>query len=427
MKLKIFFMVVLFSAVLLLTSCGGGGSTTHTPSWGTATLIEDNIGDADSPQIAVDSNGNATAVWRQEGSIYANCYVPGRGWGTPEPIEANTGDADSPQIAVDGNGNAITVWRQADSIYANRYDVRIGSWGTAEPIETNTGTAYSPQIAADSNGNAIAVWRQNDGIYANRYNSVTGWGTATLIENNTGDADSPQIAMDSDGNAIAVWREEEGPPTSYSIYSNRYNSVTGWGIATLIGDNTRDADSPQISMDGSGNAIAVWRQVRNIYANHYDPVTGWGTATPIEYNTEDAKAPQIALDSNGNAIAMWSQDDGTEYNIYANRYDAVTGSWDAPTLIETNIGDAMSPQIAIDGNGNAIAVWCQMYDGTSLCDIYANRYVAGKGWGTATLIENNIGYAQHPQIAMDNNGSAMAVWADYTGTEYYDIWANRFR
>tara|TARA_B100000795_G_C22491457_1_gene320411 strand:- start:149 stop:424 length:276 start_codon:yes stop_codon:yes gene_type:complete len=31
--------------------------------------------------------------------------------------------------------------------------------------------------------------------------------------------------------------------------------------------------------------------------------------------------PQIAIDSSGNAIAVWKQNDGTRENIYANRFD----------------------------------------------------------------------------------------------------------
>jgi len=42
-------------------------------------------------------------------------------------------------------------------------------------------------------------------------------------------------------------------------------------------------------------------------------------------------------------------------------------------LIETdNVGDAFVPQIAVDGSGNALAVWHQ-FDGT-VFNIWANRF-----------------------------------------------------
>jgi len=41
----------------------------------------------------------------------------------------------------------------------------------------------------------------------------------------------------------------------------------------------------------------------------------------------------------------------------------------------------------MDSTGNAIAVWGQS-DGTRN-NVWANRYVAGSGWGTAVLLEND--------------------------------------
>ena len=126
-----------------------------------------------------------------------------------------------------------------------------GDWGAAELIETdNAGGTYLPQIAFDSSGNAIAVWYQSDGtrynIWANRFNG-TSWGTAELIEaDNAGNALMPQIAIDSSGNAIAVWHQSDG--TRYNIYANRFNG-TSWGTAELIEtDNAGDAYSLKLPL-----------------------------------------------------------------------------------------------------------------------------------------------------------------------------------
>ena len=103
------------------------------------------------------------------------------------------------------------------------------------------------------------------------------------------------------------------------------------------------------------------------------PNKAFGTAALIETdNAGNAFDPQVAIDTNGNALSVWRQSDGTRYNIWANRYTAGTG-WGTAALIETdNAGDASSPQVAIDTNGNALAVW-QQYDGTRY-NIWANRY-----------------------------------------------------
>ena len=414
--------------------------------WGTAELVRTNNteGSTYSPQIAIDENGNAISVWVQfDGQdhryIWSNRYVDGTGWGTAERIDTVVNNATYPQITINGNGNAIAIWLQFDgtyySIWSNHYVDGIG-WGTAERIEThNTGRVYSPQIAIDGDGNAIAIWKQFDGqehryIRSNRYVDGTGWGTAERITTVVNNVSSPQIAMDRNGNAIAVWEQYDG--TRYDIWSNQYTDGTGWGTDERIQTNdARYASSPQIAIDGNGKAIAIWEQTdgqnhRSIWSNRYVDGTGWDTDERIETNNVESiyrYSPQIAMDGNGNAIAVWEQYDGTRYNILSNHYtDGI--SWGIAELIETNnVGTASSPQIAIDGNGNAITIWKQS-DGTRY-NIWSNRYVDGIGWGTSKLIETHNTSASYPQIAIDGNGNAIGIWIQDDGTRQ-NIWSNHY-
>ena len=66
-----------------------------------------------------------------------------------------------------------------------------------------------------------------------------------------------------------------------------------------------------------------------------DANSGWGTAQLIETDAEIAAAPQVAVDGSGNAVAVWEQYDGTRYNIWSNRY-VVGAGWGDAELIETD-------------------------------------------------------------------------------------------
>lgn len=435
---------LLVAVVAVVPACGGGGGTTvEASSWGLANLIEtDDIGDAQDPQVAIDPSGNAIAVWRQydgtRWNIWSNRYVVGMGWGTAILVETdNVGNAVGPQVAVDPNGNAIAVWKQSDgtrdNLWANRYVVGPG-WGTPMLIETNSvADAVVPQVAVDLNGNATVVWAQYDGvrisIWSNRYVKGAGWGTALRIETVDRDAGDPQVAFDPSGNAIAVWYQSDG--TRLNIWSNRYVAGVGWGMAEQIEtDDVGDAWSPKVAVDPSGNATAVWHQGDgtryNIWSNRYVVDTGWGTALLIEINDTgiSAYSPQVTVDSSGNATAVWDQHDGTRPNIWSNRYAGGVG-WGTPLLIESNdAGGASRARVAVDSSGNVIAVWHQS-DGTRF-NIWSNRYVPGVGWGTGLLLESNdAGDASDPQVAVDPSGKAIAVWQQYDGTRW-DIWSNRY-
>jgi hypothetical protein len=416
--------------------------TTRDGNWGTAELIEtENVGTASSPQVAIDPSGNAIAVWHQSDgalfNIWSNRYTPTGGWGAAELIETdNAGSAFDPQVAIDPSGNAIAVWHQSDgvqfNIWSNRY-MPTGGWGAAELIETdNAGSAAASQVAVDPNGNAVAVWQHfsatNLNIWSNRYTPTGGWGAAELIETLAGATAALQVAVDPSGNAVAVWSQDDG--TRFNIWSNRYTLSGGWETAELLEtDAAGDAIGPQVATDPGGNAVAVWSQRDgtrfNIWSSRYTPTGGWGIAERIEAdNAGSAIDPQVAIDPSGNALAVWSQHDGTRFNIWANHY-TLTGDWGVAERIETdNAGSATDPQVAVDPNGNALAVWRQ-HDGTRE-NIWSNRYTPTAGWGIAERIEtDNAGNAEGPQMAIDPSGNALAVWNQSDGMRE-NIWSNRF-
>ena len=427
--------------VLMVTLCACSGNDDRNGDdgeivryWGAAELIESNdTGGTNYPQIAMNPDGTAMAVWRQfdgaRNNIWANRFDGGT-WGTPELIESNdTGDADYPQIAMAPDGTAIAVWHQWDgarnNIWANRFDGN--TWGTAELIENNAGTAYYPQVAMDTYGRAIAVWHQYDGtqfsIWANRFEGGT-WGTADRIESNdTGDAYFPQIAMAPDGTAMAVWQQSDG--TRNNIWANRFDGT--WGAAELIeSGNAGNANEPQIAMNPDGTAVAVWHQYGgtwfSIWANRFDGAT-WDTAELIESDDNgNAFTPQVAMDPDGTVIAVWRQYDGIRESIWANRFDSST--WGEAGPIESDdIGFAYDPQVAMDASGRAIAIWHQS-DGTRT-NIWTNRF-DGVAWGTVELIESDdTGNAFDAQIAMNADGDAIAVWNQSDGTRT-NIWSNRY-
>lgn len=254
------------------------------------------------------------------------------------------------------------------------------------------------------------------------------WQGAQAIEAGNGDAFDPQIAFDRSGNAIAVWHQSNG--RRFAIMSNRYTAGTGWGTPALIdANNDGPAFFPQVAIDANGNALAVWRQFdgqrNSIWANRYTAGSGWGTPTRFDTQSSgNAEVVQIAMDANGNGLAVWVQSDGMRTHAWASRF-AVGSGWSTAARIETSdTGNANEPQLAIDANGNALAVWIKR-DGTRY-NLWASRFAAGTGWGAPALLETtDAGDATRPQIAFDAAGNAIAVWEQHTGA-FRDIWAARY-
>jgi hypothetical protein len=379
-----------------------------------------------SPQVGTDSYGNAIAVWAHDdftgNSVWASRYTATGGWSTAELVDSDSTNIIrlDPKLAVSANGDALAMWSQIGNwgngydLWANRFTPG-GGWNGASLVETNNvGGIANPQIAMHSDGSGIAVWAHSDGtrynIWANRYTVSLGWRIPTLIENDDIDiAIIPQVAIDANGNAIVVFLQ------AGAIKAIRYTAASGWGTPESIDRKVGVAFNPEVAVDPSGSALAVWHQsglggTNNIWANRFTPSEGWGTAELLETNdVGNAGFPQVALDPSGNAIALWSQWDGQRSGIWSNRYTPSNG-WETAEVIDVgNTGNASNYTIAFDESGNALALWTQSNGKT----LVARRYTLAFGWGAPEVLALNAGGSQ---VAFDSTGAGIAIWNQHDGT-----------
>jgi hypothetical protein len=243
----------------MLAACGQPSSsapTALTSAWQDAPLLaQDNEWGAFDHHEAVDAQGHTLAVWEQfDGerfNIWANRKAKGQGWGVAQLIEThNAGSAYNPRVAVDSQGNAVAVWQHSDGqhsrIAANRYMVGTG-WSTAQWIDApNTVEAHAPQVRFDNQGNAMAVWQHKLGqrtrITANRMAAGTGWGDAELVENSKGYASAPHIANDAQGHLFVLWQVQGAKDTA--VHARRYLAGAGWASEQLVKTAASDTSYP---------------------------------------------------------------------------------------------------------------------------------------------------------------------------------------
>ena len=352
------------------------------------------------------------------------------GWDAANTINTITGySASEPAMAMDDFGNGMAIWSQfdgtVDNIYARRYVAGQGWEAAVELLETGSGRATSPEIAFDHQGNVMAVWLQHDGItyslFARRYVAGQGWETTTtLLENGNGDVAYPDIAYDALGNAMVIWRQYTG--TEYNIYAKRYLVSQGWEATTTLLDNASGPSyNPDLTLDAQGNAMVLWSQSGtsggDIISKSFTITGGWQSGVSV-LATGSSAYPEVAFDHQGNAMAVWYQNDGTGLNVYSKRYIAGSG-WEANAVLLENAPDtAQLPQIAMDSNGNGLAVWLQS-DG-AYQSLFGKRYVAGAGWEQDArlleTLESNI--SGIPQLSMNANGDAIVAWQQIDGTNY---------
>lgn len=156
--------------------------------------------------------------------------------------------------------------------------------------------------------------------------------------------------------------------------------------------------------------------------------SAWGQDEWLEeIGTGNSLQPEIASDGQRNAIVVWQYDETDSSSIYASRYTR-TDLWSDPVLIDDGSGNAINPRLAVDEAGYGFVVWEQESDDGSTQSIWSNRYVVDEGWGTPEIIQNEqTTFGRSPSVAADPAGNAIAVWIQIdpdTGNRV--TWANRY-
>lgn len=423
------------------------GSCSEDYRWRTAGLIEEESGKADVPDVAMKPNGDAVILWIQEGDIentvWAVEYSRTNGWGTPGQIgPTGFGDASNPRVALDSEGDGVAVWRQREgtgyNIWACTY-TQSGGFGPAGPIGDSGGYATgSPMLAMNESGDAVTTWGQRKSgipgssiIWAAVRTKTGGWAAAGPVDDGERTFVAP-VGIDAGGNAIAVWNDDN------EILASRYEPGVGWSQAVLIENNSGVAYIGDVAVDTEGNATAVWQQsdgqVQSIYSNRYTLGQGWAGDQRVDPTAGLSSAEaRIGMDSEGNAMAVWqSTAPGSgQFRARASRYSVGAG-WAAAQDI-SDLGDfgwgINGPEIAVDQHGSALVVWSTRYDGRYAA--HSNRFTERFGWGIAEDIDDSSAatadhVSQRPAVAVDAEGRGIATWArgDDSGR---DLFANLFQ
>jgi hypothetical protein len=251
---------------LLYNALPAGGSW---GTWADVDRADRDIGDA---ALAHNDNDTFVAVWSFQNpgdsnySMRASVSTPAAGWDTPVTLDSSFDNVirdTRVRAAMDSAGNAIAMWHQGASVYSNRYVVGTG-WGTATQLDATVGSTFSARInlAMAPNGRAVAAWTA--GLFPFKtavFAPASGWSTpAELAPYNI----DRQLGIDNNGNAIVIYRSVSVWPNPTTATQNLYAHTLApggaWSVRQELENGVGDVSDVRFAMNAAGQAVAVWRQ-----------------------------------------------------------------------------------------------------------------------------------------------------------------------
>jgi hypothetical protein len=425
--------VLAVGASLLLAAPAGAA-----PTWLAPSKLSAAGRSAETPQVSVDAQGDALAVWARvdEGSgltvIEASGRPAGSGsWQSPVKLSDPMLQGTVPEVALDSSGDAVATWLSYDgseySIDAATRPGLNGAWQSPVTLKTvgmSLMEPAGPDLAVDPAGEAVVVWpRAEKTIEASTKPAGGSFQTPETLSSGAEAQHPAEVAIDAAGEATAVWEGKSGGDV---LTTAAIKSAGGkWQAAKALSAPGGNANEPRVAMNARGDAVAIWERFEGeeIIEAASKPASSstWGAPTGLtkpETGKGEPAGQQVAIDASGDLVGVWSRTDASHDIVEATDGHVSRASWTAPVAVSGLGGNVEeAPEVSVNGAGNAVVVW-ERLSGTSEVIEAASGLAASGSWQAPVALSANGNQAAEAQVAVDAQGNAAATWKRFDGTSY---------
>jgi PKD domain-containing protein len=418
----------LVAAVLAMLTAA---SASAAPTWLSPKDLSATGGDAGDTQVAVDPQGDSFAVWRHfDGahSIVQGAVRPAGGdWSRPQDLSALGFDSFKEHVDVDPNGNAVAVWfREIGSksqVEVSTLSPGSTTWSPPQPVSDSANSVSDTSVAMGPRGDAIVSWVEFDGVNdfveaSRRAAGSTTWSQQKEVSPGGQNASDARVAVDPQGSAVAVFVVQGSPN---AIYGATLPAIaTSWTTPKQISDSGKGGFEPDVALDPSGNATAVWTQddagVFTIEGSSLAAgASTWTAQVPLSADSNiGANRAHVVIDGSARAYSSWRIDDGTTELVQA-AVKPPGGSWSMPQTLSTPGHDAFRPDLAVNAGGDVVVAWEQTSATSQFVDA-SSRPAGATSFGAGQHISAGGQDAHDPRVGVDATGDATAIWNRSDGT-----------
>jgi hypothetical protein len=326
------------------------------------------------------ASAKAIAVWQEWGCtgvcientsvkssrIMSATYSAAHGWSTPIQVNNDsTPIPEEPEVSIDQQGRAVAVWLQAysedgakalpqeEGLYIKRLHYSVlqpgsTSWSTPQlmPGIEPTANVSQPLVRSNLAGDVLIAWAQKKGrkqtdrsencevamatrlTQSESKTTALNWDAPKRLFEPAGDfacsISGLQAAIDSAGNALVGWTAYVQPERDHVAYAAKGQP---WRAQLALPySDSGSTGQLRIAFVSPGRAVVVGTYAKHdqprrsrrthIVKHHFDadkwdpknPSQAWSASQRIDWsNGASAQQPTLAVHPNGQAISSWRQ------------------------------------------------------------------------------------------------------------------------
>ncbi len=272
--------------------------------------------------------------------------------------------------SVRPSGGAFSEPRRISPPRGTEEEGESGNEKEEREIAESAMSAGGAQPAVDGAGNTTVAFTYFDGsarVIQTAARPAGGeWSppeTVSEVSEPGEGASSPDLGIDGAGNAIVSWAQREGTGEGTPRIVQVGVKPPGGSFSVLpdVSPPGQVAQRPVLGVSPTGGATVVWRITgateTTLMSSTRPPGGEFSAPANLSSGADSPLFHEIAVGEGGSAIVVWSGDEGGGEVVRAAVRAAGAGSFGGPVAISQVSGDLLHPKPSMDAAGDATVVW----------------------------------------------------------------------
>lgn len=374
------------------------------------------------------------------------------GWSRPKTLTTMTVlglPSVGASVAVAPNGDAVAVWIN-EGTGRLQYALRAaGIWGAARTLYTPSAakgeTIAEAKVVVEPNGTAVALWSSTTpgvlqycvvgGRVVRCYGpaksyakagvlapGATAWVKSNLSPVGTG-VSGMQLGMSPTQGAVAAWTYVQAAGV-LPVFQAASRPLGGsWSAAQSLLTLSDPPTQSTLAVGANADAVLAWTERRTAQGTSASviralPYVGgaWGAAEDVAASPNLVWEVRAAVDGLGTATLVWSD----AYAVLTTERTA--GLWATPSVLTSGPGRsygvsgaflAYGPDVATDAVGNRTFAWVETETASGAWTIEAQRHLRSGSVDGISIAVLPVYGSPAPRVTMSPDGTTtMVAWID---------------